>query len=118
VAETLRFLRCGIFLVRFRVVDRLRHPLIAIGCPSVTNDGAIFYFQTNENASQRKLISVDISADVVLPTVVIPERKDALLCEVSRVNKDRFAVQYKHNVYSLFAAFLFPPSSQIALGER
>ncbi|EKM75717.1 hypothetical protein AGABI1DRAFT_116196 [Agaricus bisporus var. burnettii JB137-S8] len=64
----------------------------------VTNDGPIFYFQTNEGASQRKLISVDVSADAVSPSIVIPERKDALLCDVTRVNKDHFVVQYKRNV--------------------
>lgn len=64
----------------------------------VANDGPIFYFHTNANASQYKLISVDISASKPSPTVVIPEQKDALLCDVSRVNNDRFIVQYKHNV--------------------
>nr|QGP74449.1 prolyl oligopeptidase [Lepiota venenata]QKM76209.1 prolyl oligopeptidase [Lepiota venenata] len=64
----------------------------------VANDGSIFYFYTNENASQYKLISVDISADKPQPTVVIPERKDALLCGVIRVDDNRFVVKCKRNV--------------------
>lgn len=113
MAETFRFLRCRIYIVSFYIVDQQRHALITIGCSSVTNDGPIFYFQTNEGASQRKLISVDVSADAVSPSIVIPERKDALLCDVTRVNKDHFVVQYKRNVCSFHTIFLFPPSSKI-----
>ncbi|KAF9449560.1 hypothetical protein P691DRAFT_799170 [Macrolepiota fuliginosa MF-IS2] len=64
----------------------------------VTNDGPIFFFHTNENASQYKLISVDVSADKPVPNIVIPEQQSALLCDVQQVNTDRFVVQYKRDV--------------------
>ncbi|KXN84219.1 Prolyl endopeptidase [Leucoagaricus sp. SymC.cos] len=64
----------------------------------VANDGPNFFFYTNEGASNYRLISIDISASTPTPKTVIPEQKDALLCDVSRVNNDRFVVQYKHNV--------------------
>lgn len=71
---------------------------MTIGSYSVTNDGPVFFFHTNANASQYKLISIDISTTKPSATAVIPERKDALLCDVSRVNSNGFVVQYKHNV--------------------
>lgn len=72
--------------------------MIIYGYCSIANDGSVFYFHTNENAPQYKLISIDISMKEPSSTIVIPERRDALLCSVSRVHKDRFVVQYKHNV--------------------
>lgn len=81
----------------FFFVNRVLRLLI-IGYYSVTNDGPSFFFHTNKDASQYKLISVDVSAEKPVPAVVIPEQKDALLCDVQRVNKDRFVIQYKRNV--------------------
>lgn len=98
MAEVVRFFRRRVFIVGFLSSITISKSLVTIGCYSVANDGPIFFFHTNENASQYQLISVDISADKPVPTVVIPERKDALLCDVQRVNTDRFVVQYKHNV--------------------
>jgi len=68
------------------------------GYCSIANDGSVFYFRTNENASQYKLVSIDISMEIPSSTIVIPEQRDALLCDVLRVHKDRFVVQYKCNV--------------------
>lgn len=72
--------------------------MIIYGYCSIANDGPVFYFHTNENASQNKLISIDISMEKPSSTIVIPEQRDALLCDVSRIHKDRFVVQYKRNV--------------------
>jgi len=72
--------------------------MIIYGYCSIANDGSVFYFRTNENASQYKLISIDISMEIPSSTIVIPEQRDALLCDVLRVHKDRFVVQYKCNV--------------------
>ena len=69
-------------------------------CLSVANDGTVFYFHTNKDAPQYKLVSVDI-ADPPEKRVfkeLIPEDKDAHLEDVRAVNGDHAVVVYKRNV--------------------
>lgn len=70
---------------------------------SIGNDGAVFYFLTNKDAPQYKLVSVDISepAEGRKFKDVIPEDKDAQLEDVAVVNNDKLVVVYKRNVSHL-----------------
>lgn len=66
----------------------------------IANNGNKFYFQTNKDAPQYKLVSVDISAPPAQRTFedVIPEDKNAHLEDVLAIADDKFAVVYKRNV--------------------
>ncbi|PSS31987.1 hypothetical protein PHLCEN_2v2229 [Hermanssonia centrifuga] len=66
----------------------------------IANDGPKFYFLTNKDAPQYKLVSVDISApsEQRVWKEVIPEDKDAHLEDVLPVNHDKLAIVYKRNV--------------------
>ena len=67
---------------------------------SIANDGTKFYFLTNKDAPQYKLVTVDI-ADPPEKRVfkdLIPEDKEAHLQDVLAVNGDYAAVVYKRNV--------------------
>ncbi|KAF7799102.1 hypothetical protein EIP86_010332 [Pleurotus ostreatoroseus] len=66
----------------------------------IANNGTVFYFLTNKDAPQYKLISVDISEppEQRHPKEVIPEDKDAQLEDICVVNNDILAVVYKRNV--------------------
>ncbi|TCD62958.1 hypothetical protein EIP91_006189 [Steccherinum ochraceum] len=66
----------------------------------IANDGSVFYFHTNKDAPQFKVVSVDISTS---PSErvwkdIIPEDKDAHLETVVAVGGDSLAVVYKRNV--------------------
>ena len=73
------------------------------GSFSIANNGTVFYFLTNKDAPQYKLISVDISEppEQRHPKEVIPEDKDAQLEDICVVNNDILAVVYKRNVSHL-----------------
>ncbi|KAI0699823.1 prolyl oligopeptidase [Cytidiella melzeri] len=64
----------------------------------VANDGTLFYFLTNKDAPQYKLVSVDISAQKPEFKDVIPEDKDAHLEDVLPVANDKLITVYKRNV--------------------
>ena len=67
---------------------------------SIANDDTVFYFLTNSNAPQFKLVSVDISvpeAERVWKDIIV-EDKDAHLENVIAVGGDKLAVVYKRNV--------------------
>ena len=68
--------------------------------PSVANNGTTFYFLTNKDAPQYKLVTVDIThpAEQRVFKDILPEDKDAHLEDVLAVNGDHFAVVYKRNV--------------------
>ncbi|KAI0722036.1 prolyl oligopeptidase [Cerioporus squamosus] len=66
----------------------------------IANDGTKFYFLTNKDAPQYKLVTVDI-AEAPEKRVfkdLIPEDKDAHLQDVLAVNGDHAVVIYKRNV--------------------
>ncbi|KAI0922051.1 hypothetical protein AcV5_000515 [Taiwanofungus camphoratus] len=66
----------------------------------VANDGTRFYFLTDKDAPQYKLVSVDL-ADPPEQRVfhdVIPEDKDAHLDDVRAVNHNYLIAKYKRNV--------------------
>ncbi|KAI0081447.1 hypothetical protein K474DRAFT_1587789 [Panus rudis PR-1116 ss-1] len=66
----------------------------------VANDGTVFYFYTNLNAPQNKLVSVDIShpPEQRVFKDVLPEDKNAHLEDILAVNDQHFVVVYKRNV--------------------
>lgn len=70
---------------------------------STANDGTVFYFHTNKDAPQYKLVSVDISEPPEKREFkdVIPEDKEAQLEDVCVVNNDKLLVVYKRNVSHL-----------------
>lgn len=67
---------------------------------SIANDGTKFYFTTNKDAPQYKVVSVDISKPLKKRTFmeVLPEDKDANLEDIVPVANDKFAVVYKRDV--------------------
>ena len=65
---------------------------------SVANDGTIFYFITNKDAPQYKLVSIDIAAEKREFKDVIPEDKGAHLEDVLAVADDKLVTVYKRNV--------------------
>ena len=78
--------------------------------PSVANNGTTFYFLTNKDAPQYKLVTVDIThpAEQRVFKDILPEDKDAHLEDVLAVNGDHFAVVYKRNVRKK-GLFIFAP---------
>ncbi|CAL1703361.1 unnamed protein product [Somion occarium] len=66
----------------------------------IANNSTSFYFLSNKNAPQYKLVSVDIShpPEQRVFKDVLPEDKEAHLEDVLAVNGDHFAVVYKRNV--------------------
>jgi len=70
------------------------------GYQYIANDGTKFYFTTNKDAPQYKLVQVDIAhpPEQRVFKDVIPEDKDAHLDDVMAVNQDYFVVKYKRNV--------------------
>lgn len=68
--------------------------------PSIANDGTKFYFLTNKDAPQYKLVTIDI-ADPPEKQVfkdLIPEDEGAALEQALVVNNDSLVVVYKRNV--------------------
>jgi len=76
---------------------------------SIGNDGALFYLQTNVEAPQYKVITVDVEAFRLasasgpahikdFTNVLIPEDKDAHLEDASILGQDRLVTIYKRNV--------------------
>lgn len=66
---------------------------------SIANDGTKFYFLTNKDAPQYKLVTVDIAdpAEKRVFKDLIPEDKGAHLQDVLAVNGDSAVVIYKRN---------------------
>ncbi|KAI0092497.1 prolyl oligopeptidase [Irpex rosettiformis] len=64
----------------------------------IANDGTKFYFKTNKDAPQYKLVSVDLAAKNREFKDVIPEDKDAHLEDVLAIGEDKLIVVYKRNV--------------------
>ncbi|THH29783.1 hypothetical protein EUX98_g4402 [Antrodiella citrinella] len=66
----------------------------------IANDGTVFYFLTNHNAPQFKVVSIDISkpSSERVWKEIIPEDKDANLEDVLAVGGDKLSVVYKRNV--------------------
>lgn len=65
---------------------------------SIANDGTKFYFKTNKDAPQYKLVSIDIASEKREFKEVIPEDKDAHLEDVLAISDDKLIVVYKRNV--------------------
>lgn len=66
----------------------------------IANDGPKFYFITNNDAPNYKLVAIDISEPAETRTFydVLPEDKEASLEDVTSVDKDKFVVVYKRDV--------------------
>lgn len=75
----------------------------------IGNDGAIFYLQTNVDAPQYKVITIDVEAFrrasesgpvhiKDFTSVLVPEDKDAHLEDASILGHDRLVTVYKRNV--------------------
>ncbi|KAF8266710.1 prolyl oligopeptidase [Lactarius quietus] len=75
----------------------------------IGNDGAVFYLQTNVDAPQYKVITVDVEAFrrasgsgpvhiKDFTDVLVPEDKDAHLENASILGQDRLVIIYKRNV--------------------
>jgi prolyl oligopeptidase len=62
----------------------------------ITNHGSTLYVRTNKDASQYKVITIDLAKKNEVKDL-IPET-DAFLSDVSSVNKDNLAIIYKRNV--------------------
>lgn len=62
----------------------------------ITNHGSTLYVRTNKDASQYKIITIDLAKKNEVKDL-IPET-DAYLSDVSSVNKDNLAIIYKRNV--------------------
>lgn len=67
---------------------------------SVSNDGTKFYFKTNKDAPQYRVVSYDIADPSKGFVDVIPEDKDAHLEDIKPIDQDKFVVVYKRNVSS------------------
>ena len=73
----------------------------------VANDDSIFYFMTNENADNKKLIKIDFEhPEKENWKEIIPEIEDPLE-DVSAINQNYFIVQYTHNVVDVLKIFNF-----------
>lgn len=70
-------------------------PLLTLS-RSITNHGSTLYVRTNKDASQYKIITIDLAKKNEVKDL-IPET-DAYLSDVSSVNKDNLAIIYKRNV--------------------
>jgi prolyl oligopeptidase len=64
----------------------------------ITNHGPLLYVQTNLDAPQHKVVTVDLSKEEIEIRDFIPEVKDAKLVQVNCVNKEYFVVIYKRDV--------------------
>lgn len=64
----------------------------------LANDGTKLYIQTNKDAPQYKLITIDLSDPNLTQTELVPEDKEAKLETADLVNNDKLALVYKRNV--------------------
>ena len=64
---------------------------------SLGNDGTKFYFSTNENAPQYKIVTIDISDPKFERKELVPEDKGAKLESVEFANENYLALVYKRN---------------------
>ncbi|KIJ56911.1 hypothetical protein M422DRAFT_149708 [Sphaerobolus stellatus SS14] len=64
----------------------------------LANDGPKFYFKTNKDAPQYRVVTYDLAEPSKGFVELIPEDKDAYLEDVLVVNDDKFVVVYKRNV--------------------
>jgi len=64
---------------------------------SFMNDGPLFYIKTNHSAPLNKVVTIDISKDNEMRTI-IPEDKGAQMANIICADKDKFIVTYKRNV--------------------
>jgi hypothetical protein len=64
----------------------------------ITIERTMLYFRTSMNASNFKLITIDMADHARGTRDLLPEDPDALLAEARAVNNDYFAVVYKRNV--------------------
>ncbi|KAF9579797.1 hypothetical protein BGW38_003802 [Lunasporangiospora selenospora] len=65
----------------------------------LTNDGTVFYFQTNKDAPRYKVVKYDLSKPEQGFTEIVPQVEDVLSSAVV-VNKDKLVLQYMHDVKS------------------
>lgn len=85
----------------------------------MANDSTRFYFLTDKDAPQYKLVSVDL-ADPPEQRVfhdVIPEDKDAHLDDVRAVNHNYLIAKYKRNVGTMCSKTRSSPSSGYSNGD-
>ncbi|KZT38951.1 hypothetical protein SISSUDRAFT_1046275 [Sistotremastrum suecicum HHB10207 ss-3] len=64
----------------------------------IANNDTVFYFRTNENAPQYKIVSIDITNLSAGFKDFIPEDPKAFLESIHAVNNDNFVTVYKKNV--------------------
>ncbi|KAG0056691.1 hypothetical protein BGZ83_003934 [Gryganskiella cystojenkinii] len=66
----------------------------------ITNDGPVFYFQTNKDAPRYKVVRYDLSKPEDGFVDIIPQVDDVLSYSLV-VNKDKLIVEYMHDVKSV-----------------
>lgn len=77
----------------------------------ITCDGDIFYFRTNHNAPNYRLISMNVNSKEIKE--IIAEDKNDILESVIRVYHDYFAVQYLSHVKSVLYLFEMRTGQQL-----
>ncbi|KAF9311558.1 hypothetical protein BG003_007285 [Podila horticola] len=70
------------------------------GYDYVTNDGPVFYFQTNKDAPRSKVVRYDLSKPEEGFVDIVPQAKDVLM-SVLVVNENKLVLQYMHDVKSV-----------------
>ena len=65
---------------------------------SVANDSTLFYFITNKNAPQHKIITIDIADPGFEQKDIVPEDQNASLENAMAVNDKYLVLVYKKNV--------------------
>lgn len=64
----------------------------------LANDGTKFFFKTNKDAPQYKVVTIDLADEQLAIQTIIPEDNNAFLDDIKAVNGDTFVVVYKRNV--------------------
>ena len=68
---------------------------------SIGNDGTKIYIQTNKDAPQYRLITIDLSDPNFTQIELVPEDKDAKLETADLVDNNKLALVYKRNVRNM-----------------
>lgn len=84
-------------------------PLLTLS-RSITNHGSTLYVRTNKDASQYKVITIDLAKKNEVKDLIL--ETDAFLSDVSSVNKDNLAIIYKRNVGSCNLCYHLLPDTQ------
>ncbi|KAG0197876.1 hypothetical protein BGX28_008638 [Mortierella sp. GBA30] len=66
----------------------------------LTNEGALFYFQTNKDAPLGRIVKYDLSKPEEGFTEVVAQTQDVLSCSLV-IDKDKLILQYIHDVKSI-----------------